>query len=731
MLVSFQLKAVGELMESIEDESKEVIFKSPTGSGKTIMLSHFMSEFGKGNFGNVFVWLTPGRGNLEEQSKEKMDKYIPNSQTKLLSDVMADGFKENDSCFINWEKLTKTGNTALREGEKANFQEHINRAHSDGLEFIIIVDESHQNNTVKANDILELFNPKKIIRTSATPNKTTKSTVVEVSEEDVIAEGLIKKMLIINEGFGRSVNIDSQVNYLLDRALDKQKELKSALQEEGSIVNPLIIVQLPNNSEWMQGEVERYLSTKDITYENGLLGVWLSERKQNLENIERLDAQPIIVIIKQAIATGWDCPRSQILVKLRENTSETFEIQTIGRIRRMPELKHYGSDILDSCYLYTFDEKFTEGVKFHFGKGALDAVRLFLKKDYRKVSLTSEQKSVLGISTDPKQALDTMALYYQKAYGASTRKQENQTRLRTRGYAFSNNIVKKTYTGEVHTLTAKEFEKLDSVDMIEQLNTHKHGREYHNRVGSLGVKLSLPYEHMNTIIRRLFDKNVNYQHKILNLDTRDVYAFVINNFNKLKEDFRIAMSSPEYQNHLSLPTIAEKEFRLPREILFTYDGSNRLQQEYESNVYKGYLSSAEFRSDSEKSFEKYCEDSNNVDWIYKNGDKGNEYFSIVYLDNSGNQRTFYPDYVISSNGEMWVIETKGGFNRSGESEDIDQFSPKKFEILKRYLNKHDLKGGFVRKDKSNNELFICMDSYHDDISSEEWMLLDEALEKHS
>ncbi len=41
--------------------------------------------------------------------------------------------------------------------------------------------------------------------------------------------------------------------------------------------------------------------------------------------------------MKQAVATGWNCTRAKILVKLRENMSEDFQIQTIGRIRRMPE----------------------------------------------------------------------------------------------------------------------------------------------------------------------------------------------------------------------------------------------------------------------------------------------------------------------------------------------------------------------------------------------------------
>lgn len=726
-LADFQLKAIGDLKESMLDKNKEIIFKSPTGSGKTIILTHFIDDYGKSEFGNVFVWLTPGKGNLEEQSKAKMDKYIHNSSTKLLYDVMTDGFKENDACFINWEKLTKKGNNAIKEGERTNFQEYVAKAHNDGLNFIVIIDESHQNDTVKANDIIELFNPKKIIRTSATPKNYANATVIEVLEEDVIAEGLIKKILVINEDFGRTLELDNHNDFLISKALEKQAELKKAYIEKNSNVNPLIIIQLPNKSEVLQDEIERYLATKNITYENGLLAVWLSDRKQNLEEIEEIDAKPIVIIIKQAIATGWDCPRAQILVKLRENTSETFEIQTIGRIRRMPEVKHYENDLLDSCYLYTFDEKFTEGVKTHLGKGALDAVKLFLKEDYRDFTLISEYKKDVAISNDATHALNTMVTFFTKEHKCTSKTSENKVRLELKGYKFSDKIIKKTFTGSVHTLNKEAFEKLEEVNMIEPLNTHKHGREYHNRVSTLGLKISLPYEQMNTIIRRLFDKNVRYKNKILELETKDVYAFAINNFDKLKEDFRIALSDVEIQPSFE-DFVTEREIKIPKEVLFTYDGKNRVQREYNNNVYKGYLSSAEPRSDSEKTFEKFCEDHQSVDWIYKNGDKGIDYLSIVYHDNAGKQKSFYPDYILSVKGEIWIIETKGGFSRTGDSEDIDRFSGKKFRVLKTYLEKHNLKGGFVRKDKSNNELFICIDNYSDDISGEEWQLLSDVLE---
>ena len=76
------------------------------------------------------------------------------------------------------------------------------------------------------------------------------------------------------------------------------------------------------------------------------------------DSVTHNNAAPVFLLFKQALATGWDCPRAKVLVKLRENMSETFEIQTLGRLRRMPNAKHYGRDILDCSYLYTFDEDY-------------------------------------------------------------------------------------------------------------------------------------------------------------------------------------------------------------------------------------------------------------------------------------------------------------------------------------------------------------------------------------
>ncbi|MDR3022108.1 MAG: DEAD/DEAH box helicase family protein [Clostridiales bacterium] len=93
------------MLRYTENDKKEIILKSPTGSGKTLMLCNFVNEFIVHNSGFVFVWLTPGKGDLEQQSRSKMEYYFPLNKSMILSDVLTSGFSENSISFINWEQV--------------------------------------------------------------------------------------------------------------------------------------------------------------------------------------------------------------------------------------------------------------------------------------------------------------------------------------------------------------------------------------------------------------------------------------------------------------------------------------------------------------------------------------------------------------------------------------------------------------------------------------------------
>ena len=74
-LFDFQTDAKNYLLDKTTDPNakRKIIVKSPTGSGKTIILLSYIYDYLLWQDPNkVFIWLTPGKGDLEEQSKEKM-----------------------------------------------------------------------------------------------------------------------------------------------------------------------------------------------------------------------------------------------------------------------------------------------------------------------------------------------------------------------------------------------------------------------------------------------------------------------------------------------------------------------------------------------------------------------------------------------------------------------------------------------------------------------------------
>ena len=113
-------------------------------------------------------------------------------------------------------------------------------------------------------------------------------------------------------------------------------------------------------------------------------------------------------------------------------------------------------------------------------------------------------------------------------------------------------------------------------------------------------------------MRKLFLDGLRCETKILNVGTRKLYAFIINNKHLLVEDVRNAMADESLQLSLAIPKTTEKPIGFPLEMIFTYDGSAKSQVEMTKNVYKGYLSSAEKRSMPEKLLERHCESSTNI-----------------------------------------------------------------------------------------------------------------------
>lgn len=730
-LFTFQDNCVKYLMKATSiSEIDTIVVKAPTGAGKTIILIDYIDKYLSIINPNVsFIWLCPGKGDLEEQSRQKMLKYLPSRISKNLNDVLTTGFQVGDTTFINWELVTNKKNKAITEGERKNLFERIADAHRAGIQFILIIDEERSNDTKKAKDIINSFAGLYTIRVSATAKNSKLYNFYEIPEIDVINSGLITKALYINEGVESKTTIINEHEYLIELADAKRKIIASEYKNKCKNIRPLVLIQFPDMSTKLIEDVEKKLESMGYTYENKLVAKWMSDSndKINKDGIEKLDANPVFLLMKQAVATGWDCPRAKILVKLRENMNEDFTIQTIGRIRRMPEAKHYENDLLDNCYLYTFDEKYRQSIKQEISN-AFDVKRVFLKDKCKTFTLEKQLKNLDFDGLGERETYKIVHKFFTDKYKLTSNKKNNRTIFESAGYFITDELRREVRQGKfIKTDSILDSKFGTFIETNREVNTHKNGIELMHSIDEIKSALGIKQSKLKTILERLFRNNSFNRDKLLNLNTKKFYAFIINNEHKLKEEFREATSQMAVQSSLILHSKKSK-FKIPEQDLIKYDASETDVKEILSNAYQGYQSSVlvdGIRSLPERLFERYCENNQAVDWVYKNGDTGQQYFSIVYVDKLQKQWLFYPDYIVKlKNSDIWIIETKGGEQKYGQSKNIDRQVENKFEAFKQYAQDKNIKWGFVR-DKNEN-LKINNTKYTESMQDEHWKSLSSA-----
>lgn len=709
-----------------------VTVKAPTGAGKTVILVKYVDTYLKNTDGKTaFIWLCPGKGNLEEQSKDRMDALAPHIDTRSLPYSMLCGFEGRSVTFINWELVTRKKNNALKDGERKNLFEKIDEAHQEGIKFIVIIDEEHENNTSKANDIIEAFKPIHIIRVSATPIKVPHQEFYEIPEEEVIDAGLITRAIYVNEGVEDSERIEDDYDILIKLADLKRQEILAAYEQIGVDIRPLVLIQFPVGQPETIKAVEDKLASMGYTYDNGMVNIWMSDQKVISEDLTERNGAPAFLLMKQAVATGWDCPRAKILVKLREGGSERFQIQTIGRIRRMPERKHYlFPGVLDFCFIYTLDTEYKNDLLTALDK-AYQVRKLFAKPEVRDFSLTKEMRNLdIDSGIGEREMLRKVYEHFKDKYHLGSKMADNRLALESAGYSFSHEIDSRVLRGEFRTTEdLSNASASKKVEIKTKINTHSHGIYLMHSVDEIKTITSIPAQKVKNILQRLFRKGKKTKFKFISLDTSDFYAFIINNIKLLKQDFREIMAQ-ESGKQLSFAGQAKTAtFTIPESELYKFSMVKKIKP-MTKNAYAGYtnefVTSETRKSTPERLFEQFCERCDAVEWVYKNGDAGQQYFSIVYQDGfSGKQWLFYPDYIVKlTNGDVWIIETKGGM-QGGFTKNIDIQVENKFKAFKDYAQRYNILWGFVRD--IDEELYLCNTEYTEEMIGDNWMPLESVI----
>jgi len=376
-LKDYQIRAIEEIQELFEiylkRTGKEIVFKAPTGSGKTFIMTKLLEKISleREDEKIAFIWASIGKGELHKQSYESVKKELegyPDCQLLDESFVSANSYiRDKQILFVNWEKLIQKNrgtdtwkNSLMKDQEGRNFIDLIEETKNNGIKVCLIVDESHIGLSKDTSISVfrdEIIAPTVTIEMSATPKAKAD---VEVTLEEAIEEGMVKQQLIINKDI--SMNSDDgtndydSMNIVLEKAEKQRKLIVKEYEKLNLNINPLVLVQVPNTELGTDAirVIQEYLSKEEITEENGKLAIWLDGYKHfDSERIKDKDNKIEYLIFKTVVDTGWDCPRSHMLVKFRDVHSKTSKIQTIGRILRTPEGKKYDNRILDNGYIFT------------------------------------------------------------------------------------------------------------------------------------------------------------------------------------------------------------------------------------------------------------------------------------------------------------------------------------------------------------------------------------------
>ena len=742
--IKYQQKYVRQLVDMTIDllrltgHRKTLIFKAPTGSGKTVMASQLLADLteelqsrGDSPYQQVaFIWIAPNK--LHQQSYFKMKNYF--TETRQLKPVMYDEIDQSEGVikpgeilFVNWESINKEKNVMVRDSEQnASLYEITRRTQEEqGLPIVVVIDEEHlfwSRTADKSASVLQKINPKVEIRISATP-KTNSDHKVTVSREEVVKEEMIKKQVVLNPDITKGYNDENELNiHLIQCALEKRRLLAEAYKKEGTNINPLLLIQLPNDtSESMSVEdaaiaeqVKTYLrEIKNITTDNKKLAVWLSGEKENLEGLEQPDNMTEVLLFKQAIALGWDCPRAAVLLIFRKLQSNQFTIQTVGRILRMPEQKFYKNDLLNVGYVYTDISKdqiqiVAEDMDY-LNKDVLQAIRRDNLQNVALLSYYSVYKSSdrNRLGPDFKKELidcfsrnwlvkwqqfsfsfddeDTQEPEPPQNIAEQNRKQIEQNQhikfdvLRL-GVAVPENIVFQNELGIIDVEGQKhEFAK--SAGEVRRI--------YIDYCRSLLG--SFEKAHSTDVLAGYLLQTME---ELFELFETDAMKVILYHANKPKFTDIIEKALANYERKLMERQRKAKErafeeytWEVPAERLYK-ESTHRVMPKMEEHALLPFIE-LNTVSTPERRFSEFLEANKAyVDWWYKNGDEGKMHYSIPYENSQKEKALFYVDFVVRmKNGQVFLFDTK--------TENSDSEAPYKHNALIDYMADKGLLGGVI------------------------------------
>ncbi|MCJ7793279.1 MAG: DEAD/DEAH box helicase family protein [Candidatus Marinimicrobia bacterium] len=678
----YQENAIDDLLNKTKkllgySDNKKLVFKSPTGSGKTIMMAEFLKLLVvdreiRQSLG--FIWTAPRK--LHIQSKDKLENYFEQSRALKCSyfeDLDDRKISENEILFFNWSSVNKKGkNTIVKENEQEFYLSKVlERTREERRKIVLIIDEVHysagqmdKKEKSAATQLRNDINPDLTIEVSATPILKG-DFEVDVMLEDVKKEAMIKKALILNENYKNvfkegkiktelgDEKIKDSEELVINAAMKKRQKIIKAYQKEKTEINPLVLIQLPRKlgqvEERIREKVESILKNKHkISTEKGnnKLAIWLSGEHINKENVERQDSEVEVLLFKEAIALGWDCPRAQILILFREWHSPIFSIQTVGRIMRMPEPereKYYVEEILNYGYIYTNLNNIVIEKEIELGYVSFLASKR--QKNYKPINLFSCYSKRHREKT-------RLAPLFIEIFLEQAKEYDLKKKINIKAKKLDLKIIADQKKEDIAALVGAKIVG-DKAIKISGFDLQKLFDFFARESLQKGTISLYPEDRSVDKIKQSIYKFLEKEFKISFGEGQDIVLSDKNNqhfFNvidRAKEKYQkeVVKREPELE--------FEENWNIRESLTF---GEEYIQEERKKSVTQPFY--VKYGSNLEKAFIEFLEKSKMVEWWFKNGDRDETFFAVPY--ENGEPKPFYVDFIVKlKDGRIGLFDPHG------------------------------------------------------------------------
>ena len=391
-----------------------------TGAGKTVIATAVIEAMlhGSADLGAdadaraTFLWVTDDPA-LNRQTRNKMlassDLLSLMQLVEIDNSFLDSALSPGRVYFLNVQKLSKSSGlsqSGANQRQYSMWDVLANTINGDTADLYLVLDEAHRGMKTAADrrTIVQRLiagqpgsNPPvsvvwgisaTIARFTAAmeggANRTTYPPV-EVDLARVQASGLVKDEIVLDEPDESGTFTATLLRQAVRATLDYERRWAAyAAAEDEPVVEPVLVVQVPDKASVakLTELVELVESEWEHLPPNAIAHVFGEHERLHLgaravdwvqPELIQSDRDVRVVLAKEAISTGWDCPRAEVLYSERPARDVTHIAQIIGRMVRQPLTRRIPTDdVLNTvaCFLPLFDRSALGRIKSELEGGA-------------------------------------------------------------------------------------------------------------------------------------------------------------------------------------------------------------------------------------------------------------------------------------------------------------------------------------------------------------------------